>query len=181
MHTITLLQDIHKDKHCYIIGTGLSIKKLTKNSFEPECPIIALNMAGQFIEGLNIPNPIYSMQKDGNGYPIPAGTIVTYRPTIATLLVSQGESFNLYPEYSPRYVFDAKILGPWFSANCALKIAQIFGCKKIIMMGFDSFYGDCRNIYNTGDTHYPEQHVLINELIKKDSLEVTFILEQDNA
>ena len=174
------LKDIHKDKICYIIGTGPSALTATELSFAPGCPIITINMIGQHIERFKINNPLYSMQKDG----VTDRPEDVYRPARGTLLVSKHESADLYQDYSPRYIFNAEVLHRTkygyqeFSANCALRIAQIFGCKKIILIGFDAYFGDTENMYFKDkklSNRYERQLVRMKELIKKDNLGVEWI------
>jgi uncharacterized Rossmann fold enzyme len=179
MSTIELLKDKHKDQTCYIIGSGTSINNLTKSYFKPDQPIITLNLVVKQIEKLEISNTIYSMQKDGEKYHL--GNV--FRPERSVLLVSEDESIDLYTDYKPRYIFDAQKLCnneygyKEFSANCALKIAQIFGCKKIILMGFDSYWGNINNIYGTENKVYIEQIERMKILIIHDNLDVEWIKE----
>jgi hypothetical protein len=182
---IEILKDKHKGKACYIVGTGPSILKLTETSFEIDCPIIAINRAGIVIEKLNITNPIYSMQKDGNAFPYADGTTYTHCPIKAALIIEVHTSKELFQEYSPRYIFNAETLRPnpygWqdFSANCALKIAEIFGCPGMKFMGMDAYWGDNRNMYdiiaNYYNKLYSAQIPRLKKRIEDDNLKVEWI------
>ena len=181
---IRLLTNKHAGKTCYIIGSGTSILKLTEKDFEPECPIIAINMTISVIEKLKIDNPIYSMQKDATKKNIRRG--YSYRPERATLLVEcNSSSIDLFPDYSPRYIFNAITLRPsrWgaseFSANCALKISERFGCIKIKMIGFDSYWGNINNFYDEASgfqaPKYMNQMKRMVRRIKEDNLNVEWV------
>ena len=127
------LDNKYADKICYIVGRGPSVINLTEEYFPTDGPIIAINDTFERVELLNIPNDIYSLQKDcGFG-----------RPQRSTLLVHAQEESSLYlPDYHPRYEFDANQFGlprsQCFSATVALRFAQVFGCKIIKMLCFDS-------------------------------------------
>lgn len=177
---IEILQGKHKDKPCAIIGTGPSILKINKSCFLPDEIIIALNDSIVQIERLNLNNTIYSMQKDG----------AIVRPKKAILLVSEHESKFAFKDYSPRYIFDAiklfdgknYFMHKEFSANCALKIVQLFGCSKIRLRGFDScINGDIRHVeldgtISSGIPSYLYHCPRMYTWIKWDKLDVEFIL-----
>lgn len=175
------LKDKYKGEICYIVGRGTSIRNLTPNDFA-NGPVIALNQSIIQIERLNLTNPIYSMQKDK------ADT----RPNKATLLVSKHESPNDLKDYSPRIVFNAQALDnnkygyKEFSANIAMKIAQLFGCNKIKLMGFDScmngnedsVMGDM-TVHNLDRTYLRQskaQCIRMKELISKDRLDAEWVI-----
>lgn len=177
---IDVLQGKHKDRPCVIIGTGPSILKINESYFSPDEIIIALNDSIALIERLDLNNIIYSMQKD-------AGIV---RPKKAILLVSEHESKFAFENYSPRYIFDAiklfdgknYFMEKEISANCALKIVQLFGCSKIRLRGFDScINGDVRHVgldgtISRGQPSYVYHCMRIRNLIQQNKLDAEFIL-----
>ena len=175
---IETLQGKHEGKPCTIVGTGPSILKINESYFSPDEIIITLNDSIVQIERLDLNNIIYSMQKDfANGI---------IRPKKAILLVNEHESKFAFEDYSPRYVFDAKKLfngKNQHSANCALKIIQLFGCSKIRLIGFDSCTTkDTRRVGLNGTISkgQPKLYMLgctrMRDLIRRDKLNVEFIL-----
>ena len=178
---IHLLANKHIGKTCYIIGSGTSILKLTEKDFEPECPIIAINMTIPVIEKLKLDNPIYSMQKDTDKRWVDEG--YTSLPIKAILLVNVQAGVNIFPEYLQRYGFISSNLGVNgkhdFSAIVALKIAEKFGCVKLKLMGFDSCWGDIHNFYDRrrryASERYGRQMTRMLRRIQDDNLNVEWI------
>ena len=179
---IEILKGKHGDKPCIIIGTGPSILKIKDESyFLPDEIIIAIDDAIGHIERLDLDNVVYSMQKDKG---------VVRPKKNAILLVSEHESKYYFEDYSPRYIFDAiklfdgknYFMHKEFSANCALKIVQLFGCSKIRLIGFDSCTnGDIRHVglngtISNGEPEYVYQCPRMYSLIQQDGLNVEFIL-----
>jgi len=171
------LKDKHRGETCYMVGKGLSLKNIKKEYFG-EGVVITLNSAIVQIEKLELPNQIYAMMKDGG--------VPDFRPREATLLVSLHESNNVLEDYSPRYVFDAITLTHTgygykeFSANCALKVAQLMGCNKIKLLCFDACtIGIIKNINEKNEVYenwrYTEQCKRMYELIDKEKMDVEWI------
>jgi len=171
------LKDKHKGETCYIVGKGLSLKSIKKEHFG-EGIIITINSAIVQIEKLGLTNQIYAMMKDGD--------VPDFRPQKAILLVSLHESNNVLEDYSPRYVFNAITLTNTkyryreFSANCALKVAQLMGCSKIKLLCFDACtMGDIRGINGKNEVYenkrYIEQCQRMCELIDKEKMDVEWI------
>ncbi|MGD0781233.1 MAG: hypothetical protein ABSA30_00075 [Candidatus Aminicenantales bacterium] len=150
---------------CWIVGTGPSLVRASAPLFGPG-PVIALNASIRPVEALGLPNPVFSMQKDGCGFSGPHAACrnsLTVRPQKAPLLVSRAESFHCFAEYRPRYVFDAVAdLGApawWeFSANCAIHLARLMGCVRIRLVAFDSCTsGDLTNFEGEENPLYAQQ------------------------
>ena len=153
---------------------GPSVLKMKKEYFLPNEIIITIDDSIVQIERLNLDNVTYTMQKD-------AGVI---RPKKAILLVSEPHSKFAFEDYSPRYIFDAKKLFDGKNDNsimCALKIVQLFGCSKIRLIGFDSYYGDVRRVgldgtISEGDSIYASYMLpRFRNLIQQDKLDVEFV------
>ena len=136
------LKNIHSGLPVYIIGKGPSLHNL-EVSHIGDGIIITINDAINKVEGLNLPNIIYSMQKDGlQGKLIPHDCKEhSIMPKRSILLVHKHESLLCYPDYSPRIVFDNLELGLKvndFSALSAIKLAQLMGCTKFYFVSFDA-------------------------------------------
>jgi glycosyltransferase involved in cell wall biosynthesis len=184
---IETLKDVYKDKPIYIVGSGPSIMEVTKETFEEGCPIIVLNMAIRYIEALNLSNPIYTMQKDGGDKhrcPNCEEQCGNMRlPKSATLLIEKHTSPNCFNNYKPRISFDAETLfegkNPYgykeFSANCALKIAQLFGCNEIRLIGMDSLKGDISSVYGKSGKGNLRQVARMRTLIEAEGLNVKIL------
>jgi hypothetical protein len=156
--------------------------EVTKETFEEGCPIITINRSIKHIEALGLSNPTYAMMKDGGdkskcpNCEDQCGLIL--KPEKATLLIHRHESPKCYYTYKPRYMFDAVTLfngeNPFgkkeFSANCALKIAQLFGCVEIRLIGFDALHGDTESVYGQPGKALLRQAERMKALIAKDNL-----------
>ena len=127
---ITDLADKHKGETARIIAKGPSLQYLTPEDVGPG-PIIAISEAIAFIETMDFPNTVYSMQKD---WPC-------YLPTKgAAVLLSYHHSRWGHRNYSPRYCFNME---DWFTGTCqysvvaAIHIANLMGCTAIDLISND--------------------------------------------
>ena len=162
-------RDIYKDHTIWVVGKGPSLQYLT-SAHIGSGPVITINEALIKIEELDLPNPIYSMQKDGGDrrqYKYSNPLILKpdcdyksncgdkcgnmYKPKKgATLLVHKHESFYCFADYSPRYVFDWVKLGlkcNRFSLVIAIRIGILMGCKKFCFISFDAHTTGCLDSY----------------------------------
>ena len=126
------LEQKYKGETCYIIGKGPSVQYLDESYFPTNGPVIPINETYEKVESLNIPNPVYSLQKD-IGFGVPKK---------ATLLVHCWEDSSQFAkDYTPRIEFNCNDFGlnrNTFSAIVALKFSQLFGCKEVKLISFDS-------------------------------------------
>jgi hypothetical protein len=183
-------------KDIYIIGKGPSLHNLKKEMIGPGI-VITLNDAIQKIEELGLPNPVYSMQKDGMGGYIDFSTNEWYNnpplpevqvcddcskhsimPKKSILLVHKHESINCSPNYWPRMIFDNLEMGLlWhdFAALSAIRIGEIMGCKKFYFVSFDAITkGDEFGAYiNAAPLGYAYQYVRMKPFL--DRLDYEFI------
>lgn len=132
MKPISELRNAHLGLPCYIIGMGPSLLRLRpEHLMEPTAVIIALYESVLIVEHWNLPNPLYSMQKDN----------ITGLPERAPLLVHKEESARQQFTYEPCYVFDvaADFKRPWFlnSGVASSYIAHLFGVGYIEIFCFD--------------------------------------------
>lgn len=150
--TIAPLFRKHRGETATIVGMGPSILRLRPQDFPPG-PVITLNHAIVEVRKLNLPNPLYVMQKDGCvphhadvEVPIscacPSDRVV---PLLRgeTAIFSAAESPNCMPKHRPRYVIDVEAdFGlPWssMSAPVAALLADWMGCTSILMVGHDAY------------------------------------------
>ena len=152
-------KDLYKGETIWIVGKGPSLQCLTKEDIGLG-PVITINQAIIKVEEIDLPNPIFSMQKDGGSrrkyvhsrplilkpdcdYKSNCGDACCsiHRPKKGiTLLVHKHESFYCLSDYSPRYVFDWAELGlkcNRFSLVIAIKIGILMGCAKFHIVSCD--------------------------------------------
>lgn len=182
MKPITELKDKYKGKTCHIVAKGPSVAHLNAADFD-DGPVIAINEAVENVERISRAihrgwkNDLYSLQKD-RGF---------VRPRKSTLLLSEAQSKDAFPDYDNRYIFDTKLWfeGDEFSANCALKISQLFGCDKIKLMCFDACTHSDFNTLIGGKLvphdvgKYKREGQRIRDLIEKDGLKVEWLTPRD--
>lgn len=156
--TIQTLRNKYAGQTCYIVGRGASLLQVKKEHFSLGGPVIVINEAIINIAKLWLKNDIYSQWRNGD---LIADLRAYLRPGNALLLsedpvpqyVSTAEQFS---DYKPAYWFECRRdLGcdprMAFSHYAAIEIAtKIFGCNKLIMMGFDSYRGDDRTVLKEG-------------------------------
>lgn len=170
-------RDIYKGQTIWIIGKGPSLQYLKKEDIGSG-PVITINQAIIKIEEIDLPNPVFSMQKDGGNRrrywrssPLILKPDCDYKSNCgdkcggmirpkrgATLLVHRHESLYCFLDYSPRYIFDWKELGlrcNQFSQIIAIKIGILMGCAKFNFISFDAHVNGCLESYapNIGIIH----------------------------
>jgi len=141
----------------WVIGKGPSLQYLAKEHIGPG-PVITINQSIIKAEEIGLPNPVFSMQKDGGNRRRSLSTHnlspdCDYTPNCgdrcgrmirpkqgATLLVHKHESLYCFPDYSPRYVFDWMEFGlpknP-FSLIIAVKLGILMGCDRFRFVSCD--------------------------------------------
>lgn len=174
------LKNKHRGEICYIVGKGFSLRNIKKEHFG-EGIIITLNHAIIQIEKLGLTNQIYAMMEGDYG---------DFKPRKATILIRKVDTFlhgdkNLLTDYSPHYIYDPDVFidteppRKEFSANRALKIAQLMGCSKIKLLCFDACtVGDLRGINGKKAARawvYPKFCKRIYELIDKEKMDAEWI------
>lgn len=140
---ITALRQAHAGETCWIIGKGPSLLRLKREQIGPG-PVITLNQAIEYVEPLDLRNPLYSMQKDHDE----TDWIV---PKTASLIVHAPESGEALKDYWPRYEFDnpRDFQIPWYTISVvsAIHIAHLMGCAEICLVCCDaSAIGDYRTV-----------------------------------
>lgn len=136
----------HLGETATVIGSGPSLLTLTRDDIGPG-PVLTLNYAVLAVRLLGLPNPLYSLQKDG----------CLVQP-IAPEWVIQAKSHSpgCWADYPRRVVYDVrKDLGltvNCMSATMAVAIARRMGCVKVRMLGMDSvMHNDFRSIRQDGN------------------------------
>lgn len=125
------LRGLYPGQTGWIVGKGPSLRYLRAEHFG-EGPVIALNDAIVAVEKLGIPNPIYSLQKDGN----PMHMVEPNDGVTLILQDTEGYSRDWYPEHPQRILVDPmQDMGferPTIVATrMAIYIARAMGCDKI--------------------------------------------------
>lgn len=202
MDTIQTLKGKHLKQPAWIVGKGPSLRYIKKEHFG-EGIVITLNESIVDIESLNLPNPLYSLQKDGGsgrhhtfdnlspncdftpncgGH---CGTMI--RPRYATLLLHDLESKYCFANYPNRVVFDLKTLGLDANIHSAVFVTMIalyMGCTKLNYLCFDaSTTGDNRAYVHgkepIGGVVYGYQRGYIETLIE--GVENNWLTPQENG
>lgn len=130
------LRPFFTGKHCYIIGKGPSLDRITADCFaDSDAPIMCCNESIFKIESLNLDNPLFMIQQD-------MSLQNTCRPKKETsrILVSE-HSQHWYSMDMNRYVYNAIQLGvqdSQLTAICAIEIAKMLGTVSIDMCCFDA-------------------------------------------
>lgn len=187
----------HQGETGYIVGRGPSLLNVTAADFGPG-PVITLNLAIRNVRALGLPNPIYTMQKDGcmqqdpahrqeaGRCPGPCGEVEPMVQPVEPemLLVAATESRYCFPDYPHRRVFDVEAdFGlAWFtpSAPVAVMIARLFGCPALVMIAHDAYTrGDTRTVKSAGlierhDPGYLPAGRIANDLALSAGLTVTW-------
>ncbi len=154
------LNNLYDGQSVWIIGKGPSLQYL-KNTDIGAGPVIALNETIIKVEEMNLPNPVFSMQKDDvlacsmdDKLPRDCDKCkFKVRPKSATLLVHSIESRNCFADYFPRYIFDWENLGmPCndFSMAAAVNLAIKMGCNEFNFISCDVHVNGNTEIYTPG-------------------------------
>lgn len=131
----------------WIVGKGPSLAYLRSEYFKGG-PVIALNQSILIVEELDLPNPIYSLQKDGCGIMEPHGTCAQrnghdwmIRPKSATLIVQETKGYSRYclADYQPRMMIDPRghlkfQFQETMAIRMAIALAKIMGCASICLL-----------------------------------------------
>lgn len=137
------LNDRHAGQTATVVGRGPSLLRLTAEDFGPG-PVLALNHAILTIRQLDLPNPLYSMQKDGCLVPPQAPE---------TLIRAQTQSHRCFPEYQPAYTFDVIRFGlprSCMSLTFAVALSKLMGCSGARLLAFDAYtVQDFRTVVGT--------------------------------
>lgn len=156
MPTIQELKDKYTGQVCYIIGTGPSILNIQAKDFG-EGVVIAIHNAIHIISRLNLKNDVYNQWRDESedeGELSAAKNLNVMRLVCKNTVhgkISAAEQFN------DGYIFDcvSDLDGnppAMFSHFCAVEIAtKIFGCNKLVMIGFDSYLDNYETINFRGE------------------------------
>ncbi len=162
--SISKLKGKHAGSCAYVVGKGPSLMHLRAQDIGPG-PVIVLNEAISIVQQLGLPNPIYSMQKDGCmtedpfTIPRPCGTceqfgwkrapLIDPLPGIAVVFAQHLSSWCLHDRPN-RYVFTDEELGYGqnpltMSVLESIPFAAHLGATSIVMVSFDHLTHDETN------------------------------------
>lgn len=146
------------------VGSGPSIRYITKDHFKDVDVVITLDFAELKVSSLKLDIPHFAQWKDAghkDGRCLPTckvckGDCYKVRPTPpAMLLVHTLESALCWNDYEPRYSWNNEEWGYTFGglpgATCALWNLKILGIKHLKLFCFDGItVGDTRNCCSDG-------------------------------
>jgi len=115
---------------CYIVGKGASIDAIDKDTLDRGNVILAVNDAGAMLENLGY-EPLTVIQDLYDGFKLPRNSPLLIRDCSAYKFCERQNSF----------VFSKQALGMTdnrATSVYAVAMAALMGCKKAIMLGFDS-------------------------------------------
>lgn len=155
------LKNKHTGKPCYIIGKGESLNKLTPNHIAPDAVVITINQAIEKVESLNLPNKIYSLQKDRyTNHVKPDTHLLLHVHESAKVVFSKPE------ERFDNLELDLQVED--FSALTAIQIAKLMGCVKFYFVSFDSVTEDNYKVYgNKTKPPYWENYQIQSKKMKE--------------
>jgi hypothetical protein len=153
------LKGKHIGQILHVVGKGTSLHYLNPSNFG-EGPVITINEAIQVVQEFNLPNDLYSMQKDGcDGWNVgnlckgacemhvPMVTPKDERTTV--ILQRPGYSQNCLPEYPNKLYMKptTDLNGVLYDSEMSVVLCvelgrQIMGCSQVVLLCFDSFAGN---------------------------------------
>jgi len=123
----------HKNIPCYIIGKGPSLDDISKDSFEPDNPILCCNDSIHKVLTLDLPNPIYGIVCDGSV----KDTVV---PNIRIINATCCKNFEDHDyQWCSHQDLDVGVF--MHVGHMSVGIARAFGCSSINFIGFDGAFG----------------------------------------
>jgi len=182
------LRGKHHGETAWIVGKGPSLAHLRAEHFGVG-PVIGVNQAIAIVEELGLPNPIYSLQKDGCGLVGPHeacqlrdGRDWMIEPQRAVLLVQNTEGYsrdclvNYEPRVSIDYRKDLKLeFAQTMATRMSVVIAREMGCAEVRLMCCDSLVSGNVETFNihtrtaerttAGDHYLPARGRLMRELV----------------
>lgn len=141
----TVLKDLHAGQECWIVGKGPSLGNLRRDYFG-DGPVITINEAILIVQELGLPNPIYSLQKDGY-------VNVMVRPKDdVTLILQANLSESWFPDHPKRLILDP--VAAWgfkvteMSIRMCIALAKLMGCYRISFLCCDSLVHDDFRVFD---------------------------------
>ena len=136
---ISTLTGVHAREVLHVIGSGPSLASLAPADIGPG-PVVAINFAIRTVEKWDLPNPVYSLQKDMAFVTDPRA------PILAHAKESGQDAGWLRPG---DYLFDCELdFGIRLdtpSVVVCLHLAKLFECSAVEYWACDSFWGDFRS------------------------------------
>ena len=147
MRLIRELDQRYPGQTLWSVGRGPSLANLKAKHFG-EGPVIAINQAIEVVEALNLPNPVYSMQKDVFFFrtksPILAHAWESYKKSKAQLDSLDAYVFDNERDFGARWCMPSVV-------SCA-GLAIRMGCKDVVYLCCDASTDRITNTYGTPPT-----------------------------
>lgn len=168
MKSINELAGKYNGERLTVIGRGKSLSLLCKQHI-PAGPVIAINQAILAVDKLDMPNDVYSMQKD---------KLFTLS-TDAPLLVHTPESAkgldipNAYEWRNTDYKLEVKAPSV---ASC-VAIAKLWGCKEVLFLCCDAAVNQCTEAHGdpaTKPQDYLMHRAIVENVAKRKHIKVTW-------
>jgi hypothetical protein len=148
--TIEELRNLYPDGTAYLVGKGPSLWYLDASYFGPG-PVITLNQAILVVQELGLPNPIYSLQKEGcklrGIQDHECKSPMAYPSEDITLILAEYSRFCL-SKHKRRIFIDVHndfgLSAGEMSVRVGIAIIKVMGCTKIIFACCDSLVGNMR-------------------------------------
>lgn len=142
------LRHKHPGETCWIVGKGPSLRHLGGEHFG-QGPIIALNDAIAVVQEINLTNPIYSLQKDGDEKHM----VKPYAEIPLILQETPGFSGEWFPEHPARILVDPiQDLGfdhvQVLATRMAIQIAVQMDCASLKLVCCDSLVTGALETFN---------------------------------
>lgn len=126
------LLGIHNGATATVIGKGPSLLEIQPGDIGTG-PVMVLNHAIHHVRRLELPNLIYSFQKDGC-------IAAPVEPEV--VILSYIQSRSCFRDYAHRYVVDVRRLrlpSTCMSLTFAVVMAKAMGCQRARLLAFDSY------------------------------------------
>lgn len=144
------LRDLHLGETVYLVGKGPSLARLSARHFGVG-PVIVVNSAIVAVDALELPNLVYSVQKDGCNYTGDCATCDGATPPHCHIdpgdhyIGQRPRAEHCCPEAAVRYVYDLDDLGldrdGMPSVLVALRLARHMGAGRVVLCCFDALAG----------------------------------------
>lgn len=140
------LENIHKGKPGYIVGKGASLEFLTREYFIAGTPILCMNESIVMVQDMELDNPLYSLQKDGQ---LPH-MVKPNDDVVLILQNTEGYSRDFFPDHEKRILIDPMadqgfLYQMVMAIRMCIHLAQYMGCASLCLLCCDSLTsGDLR-------------------------------------
>lgn len=170
LRAVVELRGKYAGQTAWIVGKGPSLACLSADHFTDTGPVLTMNEAILVVQELGIPNPLYSMQKDGcHQLPVEQqcgamclmqSPMVYPHPDVTVILQDPGFSEICLPLHARKLWVDPQRELKFREATemsvlMCIRLAKIMGCGMVKLVSCDSMNGD----YRTIDVHTKESEL----------------------